>query len=231
MSLENFVRVWSNSAHRSTTLLVHLAIADTLGPTRIGEVHFDYLSRRARASLAEIDECLSKLMNSGDISSFGGIGKATTGGSFLCRLHFDQMNQPQSLSRQQSTRPDLSYLDRIEGYVYLLQCGPYRKIGHSGTLTKRMLQLGIQLPHKPQLIHVIATDTHQALETEIKTYFAKFRLNGEWFDLTEEHVSQFKHYGCSHGSVIDERRRSHVYLDGEGFHVPDEFFPEDFLNN
>lgn len=78
-----------------------------------------------------------------------------------------------------------------EGYIYLLHCGPYYKIGRTVDLEKRLPQLAIQLPYKPELIHTIASKTPDLTEDFFHRIFAEKRMNGEWFRLNEEDIRYF----------------------------------------
>jgi PHD/YefM family antitoxin component YafN of YafNO toxin-antitoxin module len=84
-----------------------------------------------------------------------------------------------------------------QGYVYLLQCGPYYKIGRTGDLSGRLRVLSVELPHKPVLLHAIPTATPEALERAWHRRLAPKRLNGEWFSLTPEDVAAFCQEGRS----------------------------------
>ena len=46
---------------------------------------------------------------------------------------------------------------RIKGFVYLLRSGKNYKIGRSNAVGRRLRELAIQLPKKPNMVHVITT--------------------------------------------------------------------------
>jgi len=80
------------------------------------------------------------------------------------------------------------------GFVYLVHdgAGAY-KIGHTKDLAKRIWdQIQPAYPRKLELIHAIETDEADALEAYWHERFADKRMNGEWFDLTEDDVKLFE---------------------------------------
>ena len=81
---------------------------------------------------------------------------------------------------------------RGHGYVYLLEGGGFYKIGKASNLDRRVLQIVPKLPFECQLVHAIASDDCLRLEQWIHRRFDEWRLNGEWFGLTAEHVRWFR---------------------------------------
>lgn len=79
-----------------------------------------------------------------------------------------------------------------EGIVYLLKSGPHYKIGKSVNFEKRLTQIKLQLPHAVEVIHVIRAADHSRAESHWHRRFAARRLNGEWFELSEAEVAEFK---------------------------------------
>lgn len=70
------------------------------------------------------------------------------------------------------------------GYIYLIKCGPYFKIGRTNKVERRMVQLGVQMPHPLEVVWTKqVSDMHRA-ERYLHDMFAHKRMNGEWFDLT-----------------------------------------------
>jgi hypothetical protein len=220
VSIEKFTEIWEHSPQQGEKLLVLLALANGTDHSGSSMVHPGYVATRARITEERLDIVLDELEASGDIHVYCNGYGGCLGVNLLKPWNTPIADQPLDSSAEQS------YISEITGYVYVLKCGEHFKIGHTIQVSKRMLQLSIQLPYKPQLVHVIATDEHERLEDTIHDYFDAYRLNGEWFELTSDHLHTFRHWGCDHGGVIDERRRSHVYINGKGFHVPEEFYPE-----
>jgi len=76
--------------------------------------------------------------------------------------------------------------------VYLLKSGRHYKIGKTKKFDKRIGQLKIQLPEKVEVVHKIPTrDEHQE-EQHWHRKFAHKRKNGEWFELSDQDVREFK---------------------------------------
>lgn len=78
------------------------------------------------------------------------------------------------------------------GIVYLLKSGPHYKIGKSTNFEKRLTQIKLQLPHAVEVIHVIHAADHSRAESHWHRRFAARRLNGEWFELSDAEVAEFK---------------------------------------
>ena len=81
---------------------------------------------------------------------------------------------------------------RIKGFVYLLRSGKHYKLGRSNAVGRRLRELAIQLPEKPNTVHVIETEDPEGIEQYWHARFAQRRKGGEWFELTPEDVRAFK---------------------------------------
>ncbi len=75
-----------------------------------------------------------------------------------------------------------------KGYVYLLRADKYYKIGRTNCLDRRMKDIKLQLPFPVERIFSIETSDMVWAETYLHQHFAKFRKNGEWFELGAEDV-------------------------------------------
>jgi len=80
----------------------------------------------------------------------------------------------------------------IDGAVYMLKLGKHYKIGKSFRVPQRHREISIELPEKPDVIHVISTDDPSGIETYWHTRFGAKRTNGEWFSLTRDDIRAFK---------------------------------------
>ena|GEM_PF-5866137 len=78
------------------------------------------------------------------------------------------------------------------GVVYLLQAGPFYKIGKATDLQRRLHQIKLQLPYPVKLIHTIHTRDIGGVETYWHKRFAHQRSNGEWFTLNDAEVAEFQ---------------------------------------
>ena len=78
------------------------------------------------------------------------------------------------------------------GYVYVVQCGEFYKIGRTTNLERRIPQLTVQLPYPLKLVCFIQTPNSASEERRLHELYADKRLNGEWFALTDEQVKEIK---------------------------------------
>ena len=75
------------------------------------------------------------------------------------------------------------------GHVYLLQCGPFYKIGKAVDVNKRVKDLRTQPPFDIELLHVIHTLDMRKRERQLHQRFADKRVKGEWFKLDTADVA------------------------------------------
>lgn len=74
---------------------------------------------------------------------------------------------------------------RIKGFVYLLRSVKHYKLGRTNAVGRRLRELAIQLPQKPDTVHVIETDDPEGIEQYWHHRFAEKRQCGEWFALSQ----------------------------------------------
>lgn len=79
----------------------------------------------------------------------------------------------------------------VDGSVYMLKLGKHYKIGKTFSVPRRHREIALELPEKPDVIHVITTDDPTGIETYWHQRFAAKRTNGEWFALTKEDIRAF----------------------------------------
>lgn len=101
-------------------------------------------------------------------------------------------DSPSTISRARTKLEYYSKSIQREGYVYVIQAGPYYKIGHAINVSKRLEQYAPKLPWEVTLIHSIQSADRIALESYLHKRFADKRCNGEWFELDEEDVAWLK---------------------------------------
>ena len=80
----------------------------------------------------------------------------------------------------------------LPGYVYLLKADRWHKIGRTMNPDQRLDKLATIPPFPTEVICMIQSDDHAALETELHERFAGKRVRGEWFLLDEDDVEFVK---------------------------------------
>lgn len=78
-----------------------------------------------------------------------------------------------------------------DGAVYMLKLGKHFKIGKSFRVPQRHREIALELPEKPDVVHVITTDDPSGIEAYWHNRFAEKRTNGEWFALSRDDVRVF----------------------------------------
>jgi hypothetical protein len=88
--------------------------------------------------------------------------------------------------------PDSTESAGVDGAVYMLKLGKHFKIGKSFSVPRRHREISIELPEKPDVVHVITTDDPSGIEAYWHKRFADRRTNGEWFALSRDDIKAFK---------------------------------------
>ena len=78
------------------------------------------------------------------------------------------------------------------GFVYLLECGGFYKIGKAKGLDNRISQLEILVPFPTNLVCAIETRDRHEEEKFWHDYYQSYRIKGEWFRLSDKDVSYFR---------------------------------------
>lgn len=85
-----------------------------------------------------------------------------------------------------------SSLGHVRGVVYLLKSGSNYKIGQTIKLDKRLKQVKLLLPDPVTVEHKILTNDPAELERLWHRRFASKRKGGEWFELDDKDVADFR---------------------------------------
>ena len=81
------------------------------------------------------------------------------------------------------------------GYVYLLRGKDYYKIGlTTREVAERVSEFSPRLPFEVEMIHSLRVEDVYAAETYLHQRFADKRLNGEWFELSDEDVAWIREW-------------------------------------
>jgi hypothetical protein len=79
----------------------------------------------------------------------------------------------------------------VVGFVYLIRCGKFHKIGKTINMENRFKQISRKLPYKIILIHSKETNNMSKLEAYWHDYFRERKINGEWFHLSKIDIVAF----------------------------------------
>lgn len=72
--------------------------------------------------------------------------------------------------------------------VYLLQGGPYCKIGRSKDVLKRLKEFQTSHPYRLTVVRTWETDAAAALERYLHRRFQAFKMSGEWFQFPPDEL-------------------------------------------
>lgn len=86
---------------------------------------------------------------------------------------------------------------QIPGYVYLIESQYGYKIGKTVNIQSRINLFSVKLPFPIKLINYAWFDNYSAAEREFHELFSEKRLEGEWFDLSEDDIEIIKSKGKS----------------------------------
>lgn len=80
----------------------------------------------------------------------------------------------------------------MSGYVYLLKCQDYHKIGIATDVQKRISGMQTGSPYPIMLVASVEVDNPLALEKELHSMYSHRHHRREWFALTEEDVEAIR---------------------------------------
>jgi hypothetical protein len=112
------------------------------------------------------------------------------------RAEYDDVHALLPLNATLEDAGSASGPDLINGHVYMIvttvRDGKRFKIGCTEAVPRRHRQIALELPERPDIVHVIDTDDPFGIERYWHNRFADKRTNGEWFALNAEDVRAFK---------------------------------------
>lgn len=76
------------------------------------------------------------------------------------------------------------------GYLYVIKCNEYFKIGIAANPRKRLQELQIANPYELELVKMINSDDPRFTESSLHGKYCEFRIRGEWFKLPEQAVTE-----------------------------------------
>lgn len=82
--------------------------------------------------------------------------------------------------------------NKIGGYVYVLACGKYFKIGKTRRMASRLSDYHIHNPYKVKLVYYINCRNPKLLEGLICKMYLHLLHKGEWFELKPSDVEDIK---------------------------------------
>ncbi len=97
----------------------------------------------------------------------------------------------------------------VNELVYFISDGSRVKIGYTTNLKMRITSLQVGNPNFIEVVAII-NNVSKSIEAEIHEYFAKERISGEWFNISEEQIYSLKskynsfQYMSTLGSAIFE---------------------------
>lgn len=105
----------------------------------------------------------------------------------------DEFNEAHRLKQEKEIEAAMNQpKDREQGYVYLFECGKKYKVGFSKDISRRIKDLD----HRPFKVKLVAKSkpTTNALfyEQRLHKILEEYRINGEWYNLTEKQVYNLK---------------------------------------
>lgn len=75
--------------------------------------------------------------------------------------------------------------NETSGYIYMIDCGEFTKIGLSIKPQQRFDDLNATVPFDMYLVHTMKTKNMKRAEKYLHTNLAQYRTKGEWFRLPE----------------------------------------------
>jgi len=78
------------------------------------------------------------------------------------------------------------------GYIYVIQSEYGYKIGKTTSIKNRSQLFGVKLPFDFSFVYTYFSDRFSKLEVDLHQHFKHKRLNGEWFNLSNEDLEELE---------------------------------------
>jgi len=174
--------IWSTSRQYRQPIGYSSYLYDNSTPVELISFSFDYLFRQ-----------LVKLQ-----SNRWAVIKNAVHTCSMCGKHFQEgeLKKPFTCFSCTEKYPKIRQIEKApanSGYVYLIQSptGAY-KIGCARDINKRLQTFEVKLPFEVGFIHAIQSPVYKKIERDLHSRFAKKRINGEWFNLSDDDVRYIK---------------------------------------
>ncbi len=105
-------------------------------------------------------------------------------------LHRDEVrariaaNKRASQRAAQSTTVGPTTLKNDAGFIYVVRCDRYYKIGCTRNAKQRIARFETSYPHALTVVNIARVNDMTQVEQSLHTRFCAKRVKGEWFDLT-----------------------------------------------
>lgn len=94
--------------------------------------------------------------------------------------------------KRQNPNPEPAPRRKLTGFVYMISNGSLIKVGMSQQPLTRLRDLQGASTIPLTLLHCIQTSDVREVESFLHVHFNEHRVQGEWFNLTPDHVDWFK---------------------------------------
>jgi hypothetical protein len=94
-------------------------------------------------------------------------------------------------------------------YLYLIRCNTFVKIGITNDIDYRLRTLQTGNPYPLAVLATFEFANALPIESRLHKKYSRFRVRGEWFELTDEQVSEIRDV-CSSGEICKEHPVSDV---------------------
>ena len=96
---------------------------------------------------------------------------------------FKKNDKKENVTQIQTQLEKMTLRNKQKGYVYFVSNGQYCKIGRAVNIEHRIESLRSGSPQPLQLITYLESTDYINLETQLHRLFAKYKVNGEWYDI------------------------------------------------